>query len=163
MFKSDLIVRTVIEIVIFILIYDTYLIFDYDRTYFNLLIYVNPITNMGIKKIINNIEMFIYLDFFILGILCFVGIFNPFFLLSETIAKIFPSKKKNKMNNSSVAIDMMANQIGQNVEGFDKIKQKNNENSTQNHTTKEGDNHISEKYNENDNDNNIEEKPENNI
>ena len=52
----------------------------------------------------------------------------------------------------SVAIDMMANQIGQNVEGFDKIKQKNNENSTQNHTTKKGDNHISEKYNKNDKD-----------
>lgn len=164
MFKSDLIVRSVIEIVIFILIYDTYLIFDYGRTYFNLLNYVSPITKMGIKKIINNIEMFMFLDFFILGILCFVCIFNPFFLLSETIAKIFPSKKKNMTNNnSSVAIDMMANQIGQNVEGFDKIKQKNIENSTQNHTTKEGDNHISEKYNENDNDNNIEEKPENNI
>ena len=129
-FKNDIAVRIIIEITIIILIYDSYIIYNYNERYYILLNNVNSLSVNGSKKICNLALLFSYLDIYLLCGLIFLLFYNPIFLLSEKIAKRFPEKKINRNinqnNNSSVAVDIIANQMEQNPkDGFDKIKQRN--------------------------------------
>ena len=156
MFRSDVFVRIIIEITIFILIYDSYVLYIYNDRYYMLLNNVNALSSIGTKKICNLAFLFSYLDLYLLLGLIFLFFYNPIFLLSEKIAKWYPAKKQKRNinphnNNSSVGVGIIGNQMEQNPnDGFDRIKQRNTEKEINQVEVK-----IDQDTNHNENNNNI--------
>ena len=174
MFRSDIIIRIILEITIAILIYDTYVIYLYNNNYYILLNNVNSLSGIGSKKICNLTFLFSYLDLYLLFGLIFLFFYNPIFLLSEKIAKWYPLKKINRNinhnnnNSSSVAVGIIGNQMEQNPkDGFDKIKQRNIEKENNQVEVKldqdsNPEEHKNNTFSENQNEH-FDEKPINNI
>ena len=176
MFINDVISRIFIELALFIMIYDSYFLYDYNTKLYYLIYYMSPISSYGLKKIYNYITIFSSLDLYILLGSIYLVFYNPFFLLSEKFAKICPKFFNKNLsgnfnqnnginkNNSSANVEIVANQINNenNMNGFERIKDVN----------KEVQEKIEEKYiNENEDINgvipsnniNFDEKPPNNI
>ena len=126
MFRRDIIIRIILEIGMFLTLYNSFYLFLNNKKIYYLLFHISPITSLGTKKIFNNITLFYLLDFYIICILIFLLFFNPFFLLSGKIAKCFPQKKNDNQLNNQSSINVIGNHILDiNNNSFAKIKKVN--------------------------------------
>ena len=171
MFVNDVISRILIQISISVIIYDTYLLYDYNTKLYYLFSYMSSITSYGTTKIYEYITIFSFLDLYILFALTFLFFYNPFFLLSEKLSKICPKlflKNANNninKNNSSANVEIVANQINndKNMNGFERIKDANKEVQDKFEEKYSNENENKNEVNPNDLNINFDEKPPNNI
>ena len=105
-FINDVISRIFIEFALFILIYDSYFLYDYNTKLYYLIYYMNPITSHGLIKILMTVYYYFFifrsLYFIWLNYLCF---YKPFFLLNDKLAKI--CLKFFNINLSGISIKIM--------------------------------------------------------